>query len=76
MTGIDLHEIRSSLKLIRDSGETTLFENRGDATCPVCGEPFDEVLDTTAEQRQIDPSRPISFCLVNETDRVLLFTHG
>jgi hypothetical protein len=76
MPNVDLHEIRSSLKLIRGSGESTLFENRGGAPCPVCGEVFDEVLETTERTRQFTPPHRIGFCLVNESDRVVLFTHA
>lgn len=76
MQSIDLHEIRSSLKLIRDTGDSAHYENRGSAPCPVCREVFDEVLETTERTRTLSPSAGISICLVNEDGRVLLFTHA
>lgn len=76
MSEIDLHHIRSSLKLLRDTGKSGHYENRGGAPCPVCGEPFDEVIESNERTRQVEPSTRLSFCLVNESDRILLFTHA
>lgn len=76
MTSIDLHDIRSKLKLIEDTGESSLFDNRGDVGCPVCGDVFDEVLETTESTRRLEPSERIDICIVNDKDRLHLFTHA
>ena len=34
---VDFEAVRHRLKLLRDTGDTRLFENRGDVPCPVCG---------------------------------------
>lgn len=75
MSTLDLHDVRDSLKLIRDSGTSAYYENRGGVRCPVCGDPFDEVLETTAATEQVRPSKRLDLCLVNDDGRILLFTH-
>lgn len=74
-TGIDLEARRHRLKLLRDTGEATLYENRDDVECPVCGEPFDEVLATAEQSRTVSSDGGLRLCLVRETDRLVLFTH-
>lgn len=76
MPTLDLHDVRASLKLLRDTGDSALYENRDDTCCPVCDDRFDEVLETTERSRRFSPQRRIEFCLVNEGERVLIFTHA
>jgi hypothetical protein len=73
---IDFEAVRHRLKLLRDTGKTELFENRDDVPCPVCGEPFDEVLATAERSRQLAPNEPLDVCLVREPERMILFTHA
>ncbi|WP_232701710.1 DUF7385 family protein [Halobacterium wangiae] len=73
---IDLEALRHRLKLLRDTGETTLLENRDGVECPVCDEPFDEVLETRERTRTLSADEDIHLCLLRERDKVLLFTHA
>lgn len=75
MERIDLHEVRHKLKLVENTGTRELYENREGATCPVCAEPFDEVLASEERTHRFDPPRRIGFCVVREDDRLLVFTH-
>ena len=70
----DEHAVRHRLKLRTDSGESVLYENRDDVSCPVCGEPFDEFYATAGAESFRPPTR-IDFCVAHGDDRLLLFTH-
>ena len=74
--GIDFGALRHRLKLLRDTGDTTLYENRDDVECPVCAEPFDEVLATAERTRTVSSDRGLQLCLVQEEDRLIIFTHA
>ena len=73
--GIDLEALRHRLKLLRDTGDSALYENRGGIECPVCSEPFDEVLATAERTRSVPAERGMQLCLVRERERLILFTH-
>jgi len=73
---IDLEALRHRLKLLRDTGDTALYENRDDVTCPVCGDTFDEVLATAERTRSVPTDGGIQLCLVREEDRLVLFRHA
>lgn len=72
--GFDVHAVRHALKLLADDGETAIFDNRGGVACPVCGDPFDEVLVSRARTQQVQPDRPLDLCLL-DADEFHLFTH-
>ena len=40
MTSVDFDSVRHRVKLIEDTGDSRLFENRDGVSCPVCGEPM------------------------------------
>lgn len=72
--GFDVHEVRHALKLRKDTGDTQLWDNREALDCPACGEPFADLL--VSERRQNSFNRPDGrFCVVRESDRLLVFTH-
>ncbi|WP_266078086.1 DUF7385 family protein [Haladaptatus caseinilyticus] len=71
----DVHAIRHRLKLKRDAGHTSLFENRDSVVCPACDEPFAEVLLTERRKHSFGPTESIRFCVVREGDCMQLFTH-
>lgn len=68
----DVHERRHQLKLLKQTGDTSLWEGRG-ATCPVCGDAFARLFATESRAHSFPGGAP--FCVLNEPDRVLLFTH-
>lgn len=70
----DVHAVRHALKLHRDAGDRQLWENKKELDCPACDEAFSKLLIT--EQRKNSFNRPDDrFCVVRESDRLLLFTH-
>ena len=71
----DVHAVRHRLKLLRDTGESALYENREGVACPACGEAFDELLVTERREHCFSPDRPVAFCLVREDARLLVATH-
>jgi hypothetical protein len=70
----DEHAVRHRLKLVTDSGESVLYENRDGVSCPVCGQPFDEFYATSGAE-SFSPTSPIGFCVAHTDERLLLFTH-
>lgn len=76
MDGLDFDSVRHRVKLVRDSGDTRLFENRDDVSCPVCGNAFDEALETSNSTRRLQPDSGIELCLARAPDRLFVFTHA
>ncbi|MFB6270534.1 MAG: flagella cluster protein [Halobacterium sp.] len=72
---LDFESIRHRVKLLRDSGDERVFENRDDVACPVCGDAFAEALASSGRTCQLSPS-DVDLCLVREDDRVVVFTHA
>jgi len=73
--GFDVHEYRSSLKLLtQDEGSMTL-ENREELLCPACDRPFDRlfVSENPTVTFASAPNGPI--CLARAGERVLVLTH-
>jgi hypothetical protein len=73
---IDFEAIRHRVKLLQDTGERRIFENRDGVSCPVCGDAFDEALATTGRTEQLAPDRQLDVCLLRESKRLILFTHA
>ncbi|WP_142858812.1 DUF7385 family protein [Salinigranum halophilum] len=70
----DEHAVRHRLKLVTDTGTSTLYENRDGVACPVCDDPFDEFYATSAAE-SFRPAQRVEFCVAHTTERLLLFTH-
>jgi hypothetical protein len=66
---------RHELKLVRESAERRLYENRGGIACPACDREFERVLASERRAESIRPDRRVGFCVVREADRMLVFTH-
>jgi hypothetical protein len=71
----DVHAVRHRLKLLHDTGETELYENRDGVACPACGKPFTELLVTERATNTFTPGEPVDFCVTREADRLLVCTH-
>jgi len=71
----DVHEYRSSLKLLRQDDDSMTLANRDDLGCPACGRPFDRlfVTDDSTVTFSSAPNGPI--CLARTEDSVLVLTH-
>lgn len=76
MAGIDFEAVRHRVKLIEDTGDTRLFENRDGVPCPVCDEPFEEALATEERTRELQSMPDHRLCMVREDERVVVFTHA
>lgn len=73
---IDFEAVRHRVKLVRDSGDAALYENRDGVDCPVCGDSFDDALETTARTREVGFDSSVRLCVARDPDRLLLFTHA
>lgn len=73
--GFSVHDYRTKLKLLNDSGETRTLENREGVTCPSCGREFHRLFVTERRTETFDsaPDRP--FCLARTDEKILLLTH-
>jgi hypothetical protein len=71
----DQHAVRHRMKLLRDTGETTLYENRDGVACPACGDPFDRLLLTDRATHSFDIGDGGRLCLKREGDRALVAMH-
>jgi hypothetical protein len=73
---LDFEAVRHRVKLIEDSGDTRIFENRDGVPCPVCGDPFEEALATGEATHQLGRMPQHRFCLVREEDTMVILTHA
>jgi len=71
---LDIHDQRHRLKLLKDTGDTTLVEDRDDVACPVCGESFHRALLTERPGQSFDDVDG-GFCVGRDANRLYLFTH-
>jgi hypothetical protein len=71
----DQHAVRHRMKLLRDDGDATLYENRDGVACPACGDAFDRVLLTERESHSFDVAGNERFCVRDEGDRLVICTH-
>lgn len=72
---INLHDWRTDLKLLKDTGKTALYENMSGRACPACGESFDELLASERRHHSLDPPARVALCVRREEGRLLVFTH-
>ena len=75
MSGFDVHEYRHALKQLRDAGETSLWENRGEVACPACGDPFVRLFTTRQEATRFPSNDGSRFCLLRDGDSIHVFRH-
>ncbi|MFB6193878.1 MAG: flagella cluster protein [Halobaculum sp.] len=73
--GFDVHDHRSALKLLKQTGDSMQLANREEVACPACDRPFDRLFVTDRRTVSFDtaPNGPI--CLARTDDQLLLFTH-
>lgn len=73
--GFDVHDHRSELKLLKQTGESMQLANRSELACPACDRPFDRLFVTESETVSFDsaPNGPI--CLARTSEQLLVFTH-
>jgi hypothetical protein len=73
--GFDVHEHRSSLKLVRQDGASVTLENRDGLACPSCERPFERLFVTEDPTVTFSsaPNGPI--CVARTDDQTLVLTH-
>lgn len=71
----DVHDHRHELKQLKDTGDTQLYDNRKQVTCPACYEPFDKVFVTSKDGTSFPENDGSRFCLLRQPGEVLLFRH-
>ena len=71
----DLHDHCHQLKQVRDSGDTAVFENRDDLTCPVCSRPFSRLLLLKGRALSVPENDGSPFCLLRRSDDVVVCRH-
>lgn len=72
---IDIHEFRHGLKLLTETRHTAHYVNKKEFDCPACSRPFDAVFVSEKRHNSFRPDRSKPFCIRQEDDRILLFTH-
>jgi len=72
----DQHAVRHRMKLLRDGGDVTVYENRDDVPCPACGDPFSRLLLTERRSHSFSVGDVEQFCLTHEDERLVVCTHG
>ena len=75
MAGFDVHDHRHELKQLRDSGATSLWENREETVCPVCEDVFSRLFVTKQAGTTFPENDGARFCLLRDGDAVYLFRH-
>ena len=73
--GFDVHDYRSKLKLLRQTGDSMTFEARAALGCPACDRPFDRLLVSERTAVTVDSPPTGRFCVVRTDDRTLLLAH-
>lgn len=71
----DLHGARHGLKLLKDTGETTLLRNERGYACPACGKKFSGLYLSKRRENSFNPDSARRFCVLLEDDRFLMMTH-
>ncbi|ESP87447.1 DUF7385 family protein [Candidatus Halobonum tyrrellensis] len=73
--GFDVHDYRSKLKLLRQTGDSMTLENRAELGCPACDRPFERLLVSEGESLTVDSPPAGRLCVVRTDDRTLLVAH-
>ena len=71
----DQHAVRHRMKLLRDDGDATLYENRDGVHCPACGDPFTRLLLTERRTHSFGLDDSERLCVARERDRLVVCTH-
>lgn len=75
MPTFDVHDHRHALKQVKDTGTTSLWENRKAVSCPVCDAPFDRLFTTREAKTKFPENDGSRFCLLRDDDALHLFRH-
>lgn len=71
----DLEQFVSSLTPREENEKIKLYQNTVAMACPVCDEPFDDLVVCKEPKTRLTQSEPLDLCTMVHDDRPLLFTH-
>jgi len=71
----DQHAVRHRMKLLREDGDVTLYENRDGVRCPACSDPFSRLLLTERRAHSFDLGGSERVCVTHEDERLVVCTH-
>ncbi|MFB6304431.1 MAG: hypothetical protein ABEH47_04645 [Haloferacaceae archaeon] len=72
---VDLDRLVSSLTPREDNERIKLYQNTVAVACPVCEEPFDDLVVCKGPATSLEQSEPLDLCVAVTDGRPLLFTH-
>ncbi|MFC6988270.1 hypothetical protein ACFQJD_05235 [Haloplanus sp. GCM10025708] len=75
MDAEDFDQLISSLTPREENEEFKLYQNTVAVACPVCEEPFDDLVVCKGASTSLDQTEPLGLCLTTQEERPLLFTH-
>jgi hypothetical protein len=71
----DFEQFVSSLTPREENEKIKLYQNTVAMACPVCEEPFDDLVVCKDERTSLTQSEPLDICLLVQGGRPLVFTH-
>jgi hypothetical protein len=72
---IELDRLVSSLTPREDNARIKLYQNTVAMACPVCEEPFDDLVVCKSSATSLEQTEPLDLCVAVTDGRPLLFTH-
>jgi hypothetical protein len=71
----DFEQLVSSLTPREENDEIKLYQNTVSVACPVCEEPFDDLVACKKSETSLEQVEPLDICVSVHGDSPLLFTH-
>lgn len=71
----DFEQLVSSLTPREENDEIKLYQNTVSMACPVCTEPFDDLVACKNEETSLEQVEPLDICVTIHEGSPLLFTH-
>nr|WP_222844887.1 hypothetical protein [Haloplanus rubicundus] len=71
----DLDQLVSSLTPREENDEIKLYQNTVSVACPVCENPFDDLVVCKNEETSLEQIEPLDICVTVYEGSPLLFTH-
>jgi uncharacterized ParB-like nuclease family protein len=72
---IDLERLVSSLTPRADNEKVKSYQNTVAVACPVCEDPFDDLVVCKGAATELVQSEPLDICVAVVEGRPLIFTH-
>ena len=72
---LNLERLVSSLTPREDNEKVKSYQNTVAVACPVCEDPFDDLVVCTSAATELVQSEPLDICVAVVDGRSLIFTH-